>query len=91
MPIEADEIPRLAEIGRRITEVGTNLSDFRNEVRGNFSDMVRKDTYAAEREALKERIIALESRAKSMQNLMYGALASVAVGVVTMWLMRGGA
>ena len=90
VPIETDEVPRLAEIGRRITEVGANLSDFRNEVRGNFADMVRKDTYAAEREALKDRIVALEQRAKSMQNLMYGALASVAVGVVTMYLMRSG-
>lgn len=89
MPIEDNEAPRLAEIGRRITEVGQNLADFRAEVRSSFSEMVRKDTYLAERDALKERLIALEQRAKSMQNLMYGSLASVAVGVATMWLMRG--
>lgn len=89
MPIEDTEAPRLAEIGRRIAEVGQNLSDFRLEVRGNFTEMVRKDTYTVERDALKDRIIVLERRATSMQNLMYGSLASVIVGVITMWLMRG--
>lgn len=89
MPIEEHEAPRLAEIGRRLTEVGQNISDFRLEVRGNFAEMVRKDTYTVERDALKDRITVLERRATSMQNLMYGSLASVAVGVITMWLMRG--
>jgi hypothetical protein len=51
--------------------------------------MVRKDTYSVERDSLKDRISVLERRAASMQTLMYGSLASVAVGVLTMWLMRG--
>lgn len=89
MPIEELEAPRLAEIGRQITQVGQNLSDFRSEVRVNFSEMVRKDTYSVERDALKDRIAVLERRAASMQTLMYGSLASVVVGVITMWLMRG--
>lgn len=89
MPIEDTEAPRLAEIGRRIAEMGQTLSDFRQEVRGNFTEMVRKDTYAVERDALKDRIVALERRAASMQTLMYGSIASVVVGVITMWLMRG--
>jgi hypothetical protein len=89
VPIEDHEAPRLSEIGRQIAQVGQNLSDFRLEVRGNFTEMVRKDTYAVERDALKERITVLERRATSMQTLMYGSLASVAVGVITMWLMRG--
>lgn len=89
VPIEDLEAPRLAEIGRQITQVGQNLTDFRSEVRINFAEMVRKDTYSVERDALKDRIVALERRATSMQTLMYGSLASVAVGVLTMWLMRG--
>jgi hypothetical protein len=89
VPIEEFEAPRLAEIGRQITQVGQNLFDFRSEVRGNFADMVRKDTYSVERDSLKDRISVLERRAASMQTLMYGSLASVAVGVLTMWLMRG--
>lgn len=90
MPIEQDEAPRLAEIGRRITEMGQTLSDFRSEVRGNFIEMVRKDTYQAERDALKERVLELERRARSTTNLIYGSLASVAVVLVTMWISGGG-
>lgn len=90
MPIEDTEAPRLAEIGRRISEMGQTLSDFRNEVRANFTDVVRKDTYQAEREALKERIIELERRARSTTNLIYGSLASVAVALILMWVAKGG-
>ncbi len=90
MPIEDTEAPRLAEIGRRITEMGQTLSDFRSEVRGNFVELVRKDTYLAERDALKERIIELERRARSTTNLIYGSLASVAVALILMWVAKGG-
>lgn len=89
MPIEDHEAPRLAEIGRRIAEVGQSLSDFRAEVRGNFVEMVRKDTYMVERDALKERIIELERRARATNNLIYGALVSVAVAVATFFILRG--
>ena len=89
MPIEDHEAPRLAEIGRRITEVGQNLSDFRQEVRGNFIEMVRKDTYQAERDALKERIVALEQRARAAASLSYGAWVSVAIAIITLWITRG--
>lgn len=89
VPIETDEAPRLSEIGRRIVEMGQTLSDFRAEVRGNFSEMVRKDTYMAERDALKERVLELERRARSTTNLIYGSLASIAVVLVTMWVARG--
>lgn len=89
MPIEDTEAPRLAEIGRRITEMGQTLSDFRAEIRGNFIEMVRKDTYQAERDAMKERIAELERRARSTTNLIYGSLASIAVVLVTMWVARG--
>jgi len=90
VPIEDNEAPRLAEIGRRIHEVGQNLSDFRAEVRGNFIEMVRKDTYLAERDAMKERITELERRARSTTNLIYGSLMSVAVALVVMWVSGGG-
>lgn len=89
MPIEETEAPRLAEIGRRISEMGQTLSDFRNEVRLNFVEVVRKDTYQAERDALKERVLELERRARSTTNLIYGSLASVAVVLVTMWIAKG--
>lgn len=89
MPIEDHEAPRLAEIGRRIHEVGQNLSDFRQEVRGNFIEMVRKDTYQAERDALKERIVALEQRARAAASLSYGAWVSVAIAIITLWVTRG--
>lgn len=89
MPIEDHEAPRLAEIGRRITEVGQNLSDFRNEVRGSFVEMVRKDTYQAERDALKERIVALEQRARMVASYSTGAWISIAVAVLTLWITRG--
>lgn len=89
MPIEDTEAPRLAEIGRRISEMGQTLSDFRSEVRGNFIEMVRKDTYQAERDALKERIVNLEQRARSAANFSYGAWVSIAVAVVTLWITRG--
>lgn len=88
-PPQDDETPRLAEIGRRIHEVGQNLSDFRNEVRMNFSEMVRRETYVAERDALKDRVTALEQRAKSMQGLFYGSLASIVVALVLMVITRG--
>lgn len=89
MPIEDHEAPRLAEIGRRITEVGQNLSDFRAEVRGSFVEMVRKDTYMAERDALKERIVALEQRARMVASYSTGAWISIAVAVLTLWITRG--
>lgn len=89
MPIEDNEAPRLAEIGRRIAEVGQSLSDFRAEVRGNFVEMVRKDTYLVERDALKERIVELERRARSTTNLIYSSLAAIMVTVITFFVLRG--
>ncbi len=89
MPIEDHEAPRLAEIGRRITEVGQSLSEFRAEVRGNFIEMVRKDTYLVERDALKERIVELERRARSTTNLIYSSLAAIMVTVITFFVLRG--
>lgn len=89
MPIEDHEAPRLAEIGRRIAEVGQSLSDFRAEVRGNFVEMVRKDTYQVERDALKDRILELERRARSMTTMFYGSMFSIAVTVVTFFVLKG--
>ena len=87
--MQEDEVPRLAEIGRRIHEVGQNLTDFRNEVRSGFTEMVRKDTYAAERDAMRDRITALENRGRSTINLFYGAMATLAVTILTLWITRG--
>lgn len=90
MPFNEDEAPRLAEIGRRITEVGQNLADFRNEVRTVTSEMLRKETYQVERDAMKDRILALEARSKTMQNLIYSGLVTIIVSVVVLWVTRGG-
>lgn len=87
MPLHDEEAPRLAEIGRRISEVSLQLADFRNEVRIIAAEMVRKETYTAERDALKERLVALESRAKSLQNLIYTSLATIVVSGVLFLLL----
>lgn len=90
MPLlQDDEAPRLSEIGRRIHEMGQNLSDFRSEVRINFAEMVRRETYIAERDAMKDRIVALEQRAKSFQGLFYGSIASIVVALILMLVTRG--
>lgn len=91
MPLHEEDVPRLSEIGRRISEVGQHMADFRSEVRSSFAEMVRKDTYHAERDALKDRIVNLEARAKTLQGLAYGAIVTLIVSVVGMWLMRGAA
>lgn len=87
MAAHDEDAPRLAEIGRRISEVSLQLSDFRSEVRSIASEMLRKETYTAERDALKERIVALETRAKSLQNLMYSSIATVVVSGVLLLLL----
>lgn len=91
MPLHEDEAPRLAEIGRRLTEVVQSLSDFRSEVRAATSEMVRKETYTVERDALKDRIIALEARSKTLQNLIYSGIGTIVVSVIVLWVTRGGA
>lgn len=91
LPLHDDEAPRLAEIGRRISEVSVQLSDFRHEVRIIAAEMVRKETYVAERDALKDRILALESRSKSLQNLIYSCIGAVIVGVVSFLILGEGA
>lgn len=90
MPVHEDEAPRLAEIGRQIAQVGQNLSDFRSEVRFNFSEMVRKETYVAERDALKERIVSLEQRSRVLQGAFIGVICTVIAAVIVAWVTRGG-
>lgn len=93
MPVYDDEAPRLAEIARRLQEVGLNLADFRSEVRSNFGEMVRKETYQVERDNIKERVAALETRNKQMTGILYGSLAtliiSIIVSVVAFWITKG--
>lgn len=89
MPLHDDEAPRLAEIGRRISEVSQTMHDFRNEVRTGFTDMVRKDLYYAEQNALRERITNLETRSKTLQGLAYGSIFTVLASLFTMWVTRG--
>lgn len=94
MPINDDEAPRLAEIGRRITEMGNTLSDFRNEMRSNMRDLVPKETYHAERDAIKERLTNLEQAARSNRNVVLGAAATGVVSLILLILniviARGG-
>lgn len=84
MPIHDDEAPRLAEIGRRITEMGNTLTDFRSEMRANLRDLVPKEAYHAERDAMKERIYNLEQASRTTRGLV---LSSVAAGLVSLIML----
>lgn len=86
MPIHDDEAPRLAEIGRRITEMGNNITDFRSEMRANLRDLVPKEAYVAERDAIKDRIYNLEQASRATRSLVLGAVASGAVSIVMLVL-----
>lgn len=88
MPLHDDEAPRLAEIGRRVTEVSMQLSDFRSEFRIMVADMVRKETYNAERAADRERIQALEQNSRSLRNLVYSCMGTIIVSIV-LYLLLG--
>lgn len=90
MPIPDEETPRLAEINRRIGDLGQTLSDFRSEVRSNFSEMMRKDTYIAERDAMRDRIANLEARARTMQTTVYTAIVGAVISIITVFVTRGG-
>lgn len=52
MPIHEDDVPKLAEIAR-------TLSDFRNEFREAVSKMVRADVYLADLRTIEVRLAAL--------------------------------
>lgn len=86
MPGYDDGTPSLGEIARILTnlrdEITRNITDFRNEYRTGVSELVRKDVYAVKEAAQDARIMELETRAKFMQNLLYGTLATAALAVL---------
>lgn len=81
-----DDAPRLSEIGRVLGGLDRKLDDFRAEVRAQLSDKVSKEVYTAERAADRDRIVALENRARGLQNLIYGSLATIITSVVLFYL-----
>lgn len=85
-----EETPRLGEINRRLTDVARTLADFRNEIRGNFSELVRKDTYTAEQNSIRERLTNLETRHNRTLGIMYTSIASAVVAIFTLWITRAG-
>lgn len=86
MPGYDDGTPSLGEIARILSnlrdEITRNITDFRNEYRVGVSELVRKDVYAVKESAQDARIMELETRAKFMQNLLYGTLASAVLAVI---------
>ncbi len=78
-----DDAPRLSEIGRMIGALSGTVNDFRSEVRTALADKVSKELYNADMSALKDRVIALETRNRSLTNTVIGIFATVvAAGVV---------
>lgn len=62
-PVEdPDDFPRVAEVVRL-------LGDFRSEVRGMFSQMVRSDVYAAEQAAIRDRLTRTEAIVNAAGNI----------------------
>ena len=49
-----DDAPRLSEIGRMIGSIDRKMDDFRQEVRTALADKVSKETYQAERDAMRQ-------------------------------------
>ena len=86
MPSFDDETPRLAEIGRLLGGVDRKIDDFRNEVRQALADKVSKEVYNAEMGAMRERVVVLENRARSLTNTLIGSIATVLVAAVVTWL-----
>ena len=73
MPFD-DATPSLGEVIRII-------QDFRNEYRSSLPDLVRKDVYDSQQEALKLRVSELEAAAKSRQALLYGTIATAGLAL----------
>jgi hypothetical protein len=86
MGIHDDEAPRLSEIGRVLLSLDRKLDDFRAEVRAQLNDKVSREVYIAERDAWRDRVIALEVRARSITNTMYGGLATIITGAVLFYI-----
>lgn len=92
-----EDAPRLSEIGRVLQSLDRKIDDFRGEVRSQLSDKVSKEVYTAERQglidrdsAILERVVAIEAKARSNTNTIYGGLASIVVGMVLFWLQTKG-
>lgn len=81
-----EDAPRLSEIGRMIQGMDRKIDDFRGEVRNQLNDKVSKEVHDAQRTGLLERITALEARARSQTNTIYGGLASIVVGVILFYI-----
>jgi len=81
-----DEAPRLSEIGRLLGSLNNKIDDFRGEVRAALSEKVSKEVYDAQVGALRDRVVALENRARSTTNTIYGGLATIIVAAVITWM-----
>jgi hypothetical protein len=97
VPTHDEDIPRLAEIAR-------TLSDFRAEFRSAITDMVRKDVYSAHMASMQLQIDALKqdnrglreelekdrsdlaNDRRSLRNVTVGAILSTVVAIVVLIL-----
>lgn len=86
MPSYDDDAPRLSEIGRMIATLAGTVNDFRSEVRTALADKVSKEVYNADMTALRDRVIALETRARSTTNTIIGVVATVVAAGLIAWL-----
>ena len=86
MGLHDDEAPRLSEIGRVLLSLDRKLDDFRNEVRTQLNDKISREVYVAERDAWRDRVIALEARSRSITNTVYGGLATIITGAVLFYI-----
>lgn len=100
-----DDAPRLSEIGRMIGGIDRKMDDFRQEVRAALADKVSRETYVVERDTIKDRLSMVESglvalkatldadaqsRGKMITNVVYGAVGSLVVGIISAFLFTRG-
>lgn len=71
--------PALAEIARTI-------QDFRTEFRTTILDMVRRDVYQAEQQALRDRVAVLEQERKATRQVAWASALTAIVSVVILLL-----
>lgn len=86
MGIHDDEAPRLSEIGRVLQSMDRKLDDFRAEVRAQLNDKVSREVYIAERDAWRDRVLALEVRARTTTNTIYGGLVTIITGAILFYI-----
>jgi len=93
----SEEAPRLSEIVRMLSNMDRKFDDFKHQVQTQLNDKVSKERYEPERERINDRILAMETRistgfnaldqkTRAISNAIYGALGSLIVGGILLYL-----